>query len=376
MDDDSDFVKDVPRPYSFQNLVQRVAQLQEEVQELRRANVAGASALDPTTFRALTGFFMDAVARTEYELAGGDDVFDAVERHGTHLSPQVVQEAYDLMLHGYPAVHAELQRAKETVVQRRVADSGLEKANCGPKAVVSGYHLFLLVFMYVHGGMMEFTAPFLPGIQVSQSHFSRLLMNATPVVASKWAARYYCKRGLDWLLENASPNAAMATNTMGRNFPEDFVGADIVLGMDGGTIRSERSHGSVEQKSMFDWSKDNQNEVRVLVIHALSGAIVDVTTATGGRTFEVEIAESLDLMDRLNEEAEEIGRMVKLHFVVDRGFDDFRAWLSKQQWDWLTVTVGIPAFLQPHITREQKAAGVVRPPSLAFFHLRGSFRKS
>lgn len=367
MSEDDDFAPVAPAPYSFKNLVGEVARLQAELARLKAAVEGGASSLDPETFRALTGFHDDAVARKEYELAGGDAAFGQIDRHGTHLSAEVVHQAYQQMLQQYPAATAELKRAFETVFARRVAVGDHEKDARGRHAVVSNYHLFLLVFMYVHGGVLEFNAPFLPGIGVSESQFSRLLMNSTPVVASQWAARYYCTRGLQWLLQNAGPDAEVTKDQATRIFDENFTAADIVLGMDGGTIRSERSHGSVEQKSMFDWSKDNQNEVRVLVLHALSGVIVEVTTAAGGRTFEVEIAESLDIMDRLNDEALELEKHVRLHFVVDRGFDDFRKWLETQHWEHLTVTVGMPAFMNPHITRAEENAGVVRPPKRHFF---------
>ncbi len=55
--------------------------------------------------------------------------------------------------------------------------------------VVDQFHLFLLVFVYVFGGVLQFVAPFLPGINVSQGQFSCLLVNATPKMARSGQSR-------------------------------------------------------------------------------------------------------------------------------------------------------------------------------------------
>ncbi len=84
----------------------------------------------------------------------------------------------------YPDCQEELSAAVKDFLARRT-DSKEAKDARGRHATVDEHHVFLLMFMYLHGGMLQFTGPFLPGIKVSAGQVSRLLTNAMPVVAAE-----------------------------------------------------------------------------------------------------------------------------------------------------------------------------------------------
>jgi hypothetical protein len=330
------------RPETFAQLTERIAVLQRRVALLEEQ--AGDS-LDLETFHHLTGFRDRAQALEEYERAGGDRVFSQVERHRTFPDPDAIHAAYEQMQQQFPNAHGALERALHVVASRR-AFGPEEKQRTAAHKVVDDFHLFLLVFMYVHGGVLQFMAPFLPGIKVSQSQFSRLLDNATPVVARSWASKYYCVRPLDWLLAHASPAAKPHTRDENRRVPdENLRRADIVLCIDGYSVVCEKSGGTSEQKEIYDWSKSKEPVMRILDVCTLSGVIVELSSATGGRTSETTVAIGLGLADRIEEEAAARGRTVRLHFVLDRGFYYFKADLEKRQWAHVEVTFSIPFHL-------------------------------
>ena len=330
------------RPESFAEMTARIAALQNRVAFLEEE--AGGM-LDRETFHHLTGFRDLVQAREEFERAGGDAFFGEVERHRTFLDPEAVNVAYAQMQQQFPSAPEALERALHVVASRRALGTE-EKQRAVAHKVVDDFHLFLLVFMYVHGGVLQFMAPFLPGIKVSQSHFSRLLGNATPAVASAWASKYYCVRPLEWLLAHANPAVKPHTRDENSRVPdENLQRADIVLCIDGYSAVCEKSGGTSEQKEIYDWSKSKEPVMRILNVCTLSGVIVEISSATGGRTSETTLATGLGLVDRIEEEAASSGKYVRLHFVLDRGFYCFKADLEKSRWAHVTVTFSIPYHL-------------------------------
>jgi hypothetical protein len=220
---------------------------------------------------------------------------------------------------------------------------------------VDSFHCFLLVFLYVHGGVLEFQAPILPGIEVSQSHFSRLLNNYTPVVASNWAALYYRQRDLAWLRAHAGPGLLHCSERTTKAAHDlNLLAADIVLAYDGGTVKCEKSYGGREQKQMYDYGKDNQPEVRLIIVTSLDGGIVEMNRATGGRSNETTVAENIGLLERIDREAAAAGERVKIHLLLDRGFYFFKQALEKQQWAAVTITFGIPYHVVKPVGRGHK----------------------
>lgn len=345
------------RPETFAHLTEEIARLQRRVAVLEEQ--AG-DMLDVMTFHHLTGFRDLAQARTEYEKAGGDTFFARVERRKTFLDPEAVNEAYRQMQQQYPHKEEALERALHVVASRRGFGPD-EKERRASHQVVDNFHLFLLVFMYIHGGALQFMAPFLPGIKVSQGQFSRLLVNATPEVARVWASKYYCKRPLQWLQQHASPRVKPHTRDENKRvYDKDLNKADIVLCMDGYTVLCEKSDGTSEQKEIYEWSKSKEPKMRIIVVCTLAGVVVELSSATGGRRSETDIALGLGLADRINEEAAAMGRRVRLHFVLDRGFYFFRDDLAKRKWTYVKVTFSIPYHLvKPGKKSDaEKAAGL------------------
>lgn len=75
----------------------------------------------------------------------------------------------------------------------------------------------------------------------------------------------------------------------------------------------------------------------------------------GGRTFEVEIAESMCFLQRIAEEVAVQGEIVILHLILDRGFHLFAKWIESKNWGLLKITIGAPSFLNaPTDKKKQK----------------------
>jgi hypothetical protein len=338
------------RPENVPRLMEEVQRLQEQVVFLEGQ---GAASLDVATFHHLTGFRDCAQAREEFERAGGDTVFGCVDRHKTFLHPEAVNKAYEQVQQQFPEHPEGLERALHIVGASR-AFGPEEKQRTGSHMTVDEFHLFLLVFMYVHGGVQQFMAPFLPGVKVSQGHFSRLLVNSTPVVARTWANKYYCVRPLQWLVDHANPAVKTHTREEKKHLlDQDLQRADVVLCLDGYSVACEKSDGTSEQKQNYDYKKSSQPLMRIIEVCTLNGVVVQVSSATGGRTCEVEVALGLRLVDRIEEEAQQSGRHVRLHLVLDRGFFDYKKDLVARRWSHVTVTFSIPYHL---ITPGKKSA--------------------
>lgn len=90
-------------------------------------------------------------------------------------------------------------------------------------------------------------APILP--------WGRLLDIFAPIVDERWVCEYYKKRHVSLLLDNAGPNQDRSQYAHDRKFDDKLREADVVLVLDGGTLKCEKSHGLREQKENYDWSK-------------------------------------------------------------------------------------------------------------------------
>lgn len=337
----------IPNPYSYDYLLDRVLFYQRKEREGGGKLAESLKNLSPKTFEALTGFQSFDAACEEYEKAGGEEVFGQIHRHAASLDEDLIKQAAAHVRLQFPGCEDEVKRAEEKVSKRRVVRKE-PKDRRGRKAVVEPFSVFLLVFMYVHGGVREFEAPFLPGVFCSQSHFSRLLDLAASVVFQKWGKLYYEKRGLDWLWFNASPSIDRSQYRRERKFDETLQKADVVLLLDGCAVPCEKSQGLREQKECFDWSKDERQEIRFLVLVNLNGEVVELSKAVGGRRFECEVATDMCFLERWEEEAVQKNYDgFHIHLVVDRGFYDFKRWVDGRNWTKLVITIEHPSFLNP-----------------------------
>lgn len=328
--------------------------LQSQLDALVREKVSGMRTLDDETFSKLTGFRSVREAEDEFEKVGGDAAFSQIKRHGTPIAGEALDRVMEVLNQQMPDLHEPLAAARTEVFSRRVNVSE-RISNRGRPELVDQFHCFLLVFAYVHGGVLEFQAPFIPGLGVTESHFSRLLNVFTPVVAAQWASLYYRQRDLAWMCKNCAPTLLKTSETAAHDpHDPDLLNAHIVLAFDGGTVKCEKSQGGREQKENYDWLKDKQNEVRVIIVSSLSGAIVDMNSAMGGRKKEVEVVTAMEVLERLAEEAAEGEDEVRVHLLLDRGFYDFAASVRAEKWGKLTVTIGMPLHLNAPIGRGRR----------------------
>lgn len=327
-----------------------IGRLQRLEDERVAAADLGVEALPVSTFHALTGFRNVQEAREEFDKAGGDAFFGSLGRHDVPLDADYVLYARGRLLHQLPGLGDIVEAATDAVLRRNVHSTS-RRSDRGRKPRVSNFHVFLLPFIYLYGGMPQWASPFLPGIGVTQAQFSRLLNVSAPHVAAEWAPHYYRRRSLVWLLQNAVPAAETPL------LLHKARAADIVLFIDGAPMDVEKSRSGVEQKILFDWSKTKKPMVRVLVVADTSGRIVEVSSATGGRVTEVTVAHSMGLIERLNEEARVLDVHIKLHFIVDRGFLDFCKAVRARVWGNVNVSLDIPHHLNPPMGRGRRPHG-------------------
>jgi hypothetical protein len=250
-------------------------------------------------------------------------VFGAIRRHVEAIDKDVLEKAAAHIAEQFPGCGEAVEAAKQAVLARGI-DSERPKDTRGRKAEVEPFSAFLLVFMYVFGGQLEFMAPILPGIECSMGHFSRLLSIYAPVVKERWASEYYKKRDVSWLSQHAGPK---------QRSDEKLRKADVVLVLDRGVLKCEKSHGLREE--------DCEDDVRVLVLSALSGEIAELSTASGARSIERELAECMNVFERWDKDAEVLQKHIKIHVIIHRAFDDFQQAIEKKKWSRLDVSVAL-----------------------------------
>jgi hypothetical protein len=314
--DDGDFVPKgavviPPAHETPERLKEEIARLQAEIGRLKAETRLGAAVLEQATFQALTGFYNVDAAREQFELAGGSRVFAAVDRHTSHISEDALLEARRILCEQMPGCKRELELAFEHVSNHQKKSSSGHRGNA---TVVDDFHLFLLVFMYIHGGVLEEWSPFLPGIKVSKSQCSRLLRNTVPVVVQNWVPFYYKPNDLVWLRENACPGVDLPPPC------QEGATADFLLLIDGIPLYVEKASDSFMQKALYDWSKDEDHIVRVLLVTTRDGHIFRFSAPSGGRTEEVTVANAMQIPESINSLVETEEKQVHLHIVVDRGF--------------------------------------------------------
>ncbi|MCA9362189.1 hypothetical protein KC906_02345, partial [Candidatus Kaiserbacteria bacterium] len=130
--------------------------------------------------------------------------------------------------------------------------------------------------------------------------------------------------------------------------------ADIVLFVDGLILRQEKSGGWRYQKESYDWGQYEDNIVRFLLICSVIGEIMDLSNGRGGRWVECDCAHDIELVERLNEEARQLRKKVKLHLVVDRGFKVYVEAIAACEWEWIDFSYDMPYHLNEPQKRGRK----------------------
>jgi hypothetical protein len=351
-----------PTFYTINELLGHIRALQVRVAELESLCERSMRNIDDKVFYRVTGFLNARDAAGEFEKAGGENVFGSARRDRTFLDPVRMPDVRKLLHLQFPRQQELVDRGCDQLAQK-LEEESLPRGRGGAPPAVDAFHLFLIPFVYIYGGLDESLAPILPGISVSQSHFSRLLRVSAHLVLEKWVPLYYCKRDLAWLCSHCGPNHMPGRfDRLEPQMRDKLLMSSIVLLIDGATFLSEKSGGGRQQKHMYDWSKDSAQEARVLLICDLYGRILHVSPSVGGRTFEVEVAATLQILEDLNSDA--LASQVSLHvtFVVDRGFRDFVLSKGNTSWSNLTVDFVIPHHLNVpgkrghRKTAEEKAA--------------------
>lgn len=328
-----------------------IASLEARVRALESENASLRALIDGKYVYELTSFKDMDAARDAFESAGGNGVFGSLKRHAASLAVDNVEEWWETNKNQFPDLQNEWAAAKEIVVAREVKRSA-PKSRDGPEKTVSDLSLFLIPFMYVWGGVWEYMAPFLPGVLCDSGHFSRLLNISVPQVTDNWANLYFKRQPLQYLLQHASPNAGGEKDP--KVYTPAFLAADIVLFVDGLILRQEKSGGWRYQKESYDWGQYEDNIVRFLLICSVIGEIMDLSNGRGGRWVECDCAHDIELVERLNEEARQLRKKVKLHLVVDRGFKVYVEAIAACEWEWIDFSYDMPYHLNEPQKRGRK----------------------
>ncbi len=122
------------------------------------------------TFCALTGFRDAQHAREELEKSNCLETIRQMDRHRVALPAERLQEACNVIKEAMPQLADVATLALERELGKTRKSVG--KDSRGRKTSVDDRHVFLLVFVYVFGGMFEWAGPLLPGIRVRQSRFA------------------------------------------------------------------------------------------------------------------------------------------------------------------------------------------------------------
>ena len=343
---------DVPRnPRDRQALEEKIHLLEAENSKLKADLHGSFFDEDPKVFKKATGFRNAVHARAELNLSGCKMELDALSRHHHDADPTLLTEMANLLADFMPDVKEEVKGALADCLGKIEKKDGTVSQR-GRSCTVDTEHLFLIPFLYVMGGFYEWMAPLLPGIKISQEHFSRLLSLSLPVVVKNWVPRYYCDRSLPWLRTFCAPHSDEAKE-----------GIDCVLFYDGSKHEIERSQGMREQRHTYN-SYTKANIVQFIGVTNANGWFIDSTAFAGGKMKESNMVWTLGLWDRLNTEAAEAGEVFCIKLIVDRGFRDNRDYVEKHQgtesWPWPNLKLQVEVV--HHLGTDEESTVAQHPP--------------
>lgn len=300
-------------------LEQRVRDLEAQVRHLEDLQHGNFFNLKSTFIEHATGFKDGADALREGEQSGSFVALRNIGRNEVAVEDELLVEEAKVLRDAFPGLEADINQALEELLQRPT-----HQPRQGHSKIVDDQHLFLVPFLYLVGGFYDWTAPILPGVRVSASHFSRLINIATPIVSSKWAPRYFRQRSLRWLCQFCAP-------------PEGYnIACDILLFFDGKKLEIQRSHGLEEQRMTYS-SVTSSNIVQFIGVTNRLGWFVDASDILGGRGVESDMAMGMEFWDCINDDAKKESAIVKIHLIVDRGFRDVRSAVQNNSWRYSNI---------------------------------------
>lgn len=304
----------------------------------------------PNVFTKATGFPDAATALQEWNQNGLPAALKHMRMHEADFPEGLVNECAAELIHALPGFDDDIMAIAAEMAAEEQNHQRSHHAH-GPKSSVNADHVFLIPFLYIIGGFPGWMAPLIPGIRLSKSHFSRLLNNATPIVARLWAPRYFVHRGIDWLMENSPP---------GEGDPH---GAQCTVFWDGHKTQEQRSGGMREQRGSY-CSYEGDNLVQFIGVTTGTGWFVDATSCAGGQAKESDLVWRLPMWKKLQQEAEQRRIVFWIHALVDRGFRDNCS--AVEQWNhdgtWPYPNLKLTIEVVKHLGTEEEPQRPQHPP--------------
>ncbi len=337
-----------PNPRNIEQLQARFFSLQQENDALRAQVHGSFFEQKEKVFLKATGFANAIVAQREMRISGAFLALERTQRHQAAPTSATLEDAAAQVQAMMPGFSDEVEEALRSCKKRVEKFHHEKRSTKGRKRTIDDEHFFLVPFLYIVGGFQMWEAPLLPGIHLSESHFSRLLHIAAPIVAEKWCPRFFTMRSLAWLRKFCPPEAADAGQDV-----------DAVLFYDGSKYEMEHSQGIREQRGTFS-SVVNFNILQFIGLTNARGWFVAASTFAGGKMKESDMAWTMDFWDNLAELAEEDGKVFHLKLIVDRGFRDNKKKIEEEQasgdWPWkrLKITCQVVHHLGTDLEPERK----------------------
>jgi hypothetical protein len=182
----------------------RIRDLEKKNASLEEQLVGSFFGTRDAVFLKATGFCSPAEAKKEMKESGCLAFFENQSRSRRWLALDNVNAIEDELLRCMPGCEDEIE-AVAAELRGRSGQERTPQMNRGKKRVVDDEHLFLIPFLYVMGGFLEWQFELLPGFGFQQQHISELLHLSLPVVCSKWVPRYYRLPSRAWLRKYCAP---------------------------------------------------------------------------------------------------------------------------------------------------------------------------
>lgn len=332
----------------------RIHELAAEIERLKTPEVNSMLSLPDSFVYKATGFVSRVNLIHELERSGAKKELKAARRDHAPVPVEFLPAAAEKLKVGLPAHAGDIDMVlQQLLAKEKKRDAPKDKR--GATSKVNTTHQFMLVFCYIVGGFEDWQGYILPGIRLSQSHFSRLFAVSAPIVAQKWAPRWFCHRSLEWLKKNSPPTDA------------DEKGVDAVIYWDGTKKEEQRSTGMVEQRNTYGY--DGYNMLQFIGVTIGDGRFIAASAMAGGRMKESHLVWGMEMWELWQQDAAErhalgMGDHFHLKVIADRGFRDNKEKLEEEQrnrkWPYkhLKVTIEIVHHLgtKENPAREQHPA--------------------
>ena len=324
-------------PRDTGHLIERVHVLERKVAELERALHGDFYQVHKDAFKASTGFRDAAQAVKEFEESKCSEALQNIDRGEGPGVFDLLPTAAETFKQVHQDIDPELidfVLGEQMKKQRRKE----KKDTRGVKPKVNEAHVFLLPFLYIFGGLLEWAGHFLPGFHIGQAQMSVLLQHSINVVGQLWAPRYYTVRSLDWL-RKFCPRTK-----------DDEADVDCVLYLDGTKMRQDRDGGVRGQRAGFSGvAKDHIGQI--IGVTNANCWLIEVSLVAGGQTTECDLVWKLRLFERINKQAMDRREHFHLRLILDRGFRELKKRIDSEQADktWPFSNLKVSCMIVEHL---------------------------